>query len=58
MAGATDAGYQVCKEYAEGESCPLTALDSPQDFYRTMPQGVLQGLFPHWRGFWRKTDAS
>lgn len=56
-AAVGDDAYQRCVEYAEGEDAELLALNSKQDFAKTMPAGVLQGDFPGWRGFWKQRGA-
>lgn len=33
------------------------SLDSAEDFKGTMPEGVLTGEFPGWKGFWKKKGA-
>jgi sarcosine oxidase/L-pipecolate oxidase len=35
----------------------LRLLNSAEDFRRTMPEGVLTGDFPGWKGFFRETGA-
>jgi sarcosine oxidase/L-pipecolate oxidase len=52
-----DAAYARCLEYAESENAPLVPLNSPDDFKSTMPDGVLQGDLPGWRGFWKQNGA-
>ena len=32
-------------------------LESAEDFRQTMPQGVLSGQFPGWKGWWKKDDC-
>jgi sarcosine oxidase / L-pipecolate oxidase len=34
-----------------------TRLDNSEDFRRTMPEGVLTGDFPGWRGWWKQRGA-
>ncbi|KAF1844004.1 FAD dependent oxidoreductase [Cucurbitaria berberidis CBS 394.84] len=35
----------------------LVPLNSKEDFHKTMPEGVLQGNFPGWHGFWKQRGA-
>ncbi|KAF1929103.1 fructosyl-amino acid oxidase [Didymella exigua CBS 183.55] len=55
--GIVDNAYQRCVEYAEGEDVQLVALKTKEDFQKTMPEGVLQGDFPGWQGFWKQAGA-
>jgi sarcosine oxidase/L-pipecolate oxidase len=57
MTAASDSGYQSCLDYQESENAPLTPLNTASDFQKTMPDGVLTGSFPNWRGFWKKSGA-
>lgn len=56
-AAVSDNAYQRCVEYAEGEDAKLVPLTTKEDFQRIMPEGVLQGNFPGWRGFWKQGGA-
>jgi sarcosine oxidase/L-pipecolate oxidase len=56
-AAVSDAAYARCLDYARSEHVPLVSLNSPADFKKTMPDGVLQGDLPGWRGFWKQTGA-
>ena len=56
-AAVSDAAYARCLEYAKSEHAPLLPLNSPEDFKKTMPDGVLQGDLSGWRGFWKQTGA-
>lgn len=56
-AAVSDDAYQRCVEYADGEGANLMALSTKEDFQRTMPDGVLQGDFSGWRGFWKQGGA-
>jgi sarcosine oxidase/L-pipecolate oxidase len=57
MAAVGEEAYERCVEYAEGEKVSPIALDTKEDFQKTMPEGVLRGEFPGWRGFWKKEGA-
>ncbi|KAF1946416.1 fructosyl-amino acid oxidase [Clathrospora elynae] len=57
MAAVGDEAYERCVRYAESEHVELEALDGKEDFQKTMPEGVLRGQFPGWRGFWKKEGA-
>jgi sarcosine oxidase/L-pipecolate oxidase len=57
MAAVGKEAYERCVEYAEGEKVTPVALNTKEDFQKTMPEGVLQGEFPGWRGFWKKESA-
>ncbi|KAH6859984.1 hypothetical protein AA0119_g12060 [Alternaria tenuissima] len=57
MAAVGDEAFERCIEYAKGEKTLPVALNTKHDFQRTMPEGVLQGDFPGWRGFWKKEAA-
>ncbi|RMZ70210.1 fructosyl amine:oxygen oxidoreductase [Pyrenophora seminiperda CCB06] len=57
MAAVSDEAYARCVEYAKGETPTPIALKTKEDFQKTMPEGVLQGAFPGWRGFWKKQGA-
>ena len=56
-AAVSDDAYQRCVDYAEGEDAELVPLNTKEEFQRTMPEGVLQGHFPGWRGFWKQGGA-
>ena len=56
-AAVSDDAYQRCVEYAEGENTTLVPLNTKEDFQKTMSEGVLQGEFPGWRGFWKQGGA-
>ncbi|KAJ9629476.1 hypothetical protein H2203_001850 [Taxawa tesnikishii (nom. ined.)] len=49
--------YEHVKGYTTGHESEFEALESAADFHKTMPEGVLTGQFPGWRGFWRKDGA-
>jgi sarcosine oxidase/L-pipecolate oxidase len=57
MAACGDEAYQKCLEYAENEKTELFPLKTSDDFHSTMPEKVLTGSFPGWRGFWKKEGA-
>ncbi|CAE7210206.1 hypothetical protein CFE70_009275 [Pyrenophora teres f. teres 0-1] len=57
MAAVSDEAYARCVDYAKGENVTPVALNTKQDFQKTMPEGVLQGELPGWRGFWKKQGA-
>ncbi|EDU49276.1 DadA Glycine D-amino acid oxidase deaminating [Pyrenophora tritici-repentis] len=57
MAAVSDGAYARCLDYAKGEKTTPVALNTKQDFQKTMPEGVLQGELPGWRGFWKKQGA-
>ncbi|KAF1839800.1 fructosyl-amino acid oxidase [Decorospora gaudefroyi] len=57
MSAVGDEAYQRCVEYAQSEKNAPVPLNSKQDFQKTMPEGVLQGKFPGWRGFWKEESA-
>jgi sarcosine oxidase/L-pipecolate oxidase len=57
MSAVGDEAYERCVEYANGEQVRPVSLDKKEDFWGTMPNGVLQGDFPGWRGFWKKEGA-
>ncbi|KAL3459684.1 FAD dependent oxidoreductase [Aspergillus heterothallicus] len=44
--------YARCKEYSK-----TRPLNTAEDFRRTMPQGILTGDFPNWKGFFQETGA-
>ncbi|THW73424.1 fructosyl amine:oxygen oxidoreductase, partial [Aureobasidium pullulans] len=53
----SDDVYEHVKGYTKGTESEWVSLDSPEDFKKTMPEGVLQGEFPGWRGFWKDHGA-
>ncbi|KEQ78377.1 fructosyl amine:oxygen oxidoreductase [Aureobasidium pullulans EXF-150] len=53
----SDDVYEHVKGYTKGTESEWISLDSPEDFKKTMPEGVLQGDFPGWRGFWKDHGA-
>jgi sarcosine oxidase/L-pipecolate oxidase len=57
MSACGDNAYQRCIDYAENEKGKVVPLNSKEGFYSTMPEGVLTGDFPHWRGFWKDGGA-
>jgi len=57
MAAVSDEAYARCVEYAKGEKSAPVSLKTKEDFQKTMPEGVLQGEFPGWKGFWKKQGA-
>jgi sarcosine oxidase/L-pipecolate oxidase len=57
MAAVGNEAYNRCVEYAKGEAVFPAALNTRQEFQKTMPEGVLQGDFPGWRGFWKREGA-
>ncbi|KAH7401413.1 FAD dependent oxidoreductase [Pyrenochaeta sp. MPI-SDFR-AT-0127] len=57
MAAVSDKAYVRCLEYAESENADLRPLNTKEQFQKTMPDGVLQGDFPGWRGFWKRSGA-
>jgi len=57
MAAVSDEAHARCVEYAKGEKSTPVALERKEDFQKTMAEGVLQGEFPGWRGFWKKQGA-
>ncbi|USP73338.1 hypothetical protein yc1106_00612 [Curvularia clavata] len=57
MAAVGEEAYERCVQYAKRESNTPVALNSKEDFQRTMPNDILQGAFAGWRGFWKKEGA-
>lgn len=53
----SDDVYEHVKGYTKGTESEWVSLDSPEDFKKTMPEGVLQGDFPGWKGFWKDHGA-
>lgn len=53
----SDDVYEVIKGYTAGEEEEWKVLETPEDFKKTMPEGVLTGDFPGWRGFWKDHGA-
>ncbi|KAL2838964.1 FAD dependent oxidoreductase [Aspergillus pseudoustus] len=51
QAEVTDA-YERCKDDSK-----TRLLNKPEDFRATMPEGILTGDFPNWKGFFRETGA-
>ncbi|KAF9701221.1 hypothetical protein EKO04_000826 [Ascochyta lentis] len=56
-AAVSDSAYERCIKYAKSEDAELVSLNTKEDFQKTMPDGVLQGDFPGWRGFWKQCGA-
>lgn len=56
-AAVSDDAYERCVQYAKGEQATLIPLNTKEDFHQTMPEGVLQGGFSGWRGFWKQGGA-
>lgn len=57
FSAVSDDVYEHVKGYTKGTESEWASLDSPDDFKKTMPEGVLQGDFPGWRGFWKDHGA-
>ncbi|ORY11979.1 FAD dependent oxidoreductase [Clohesyomyces aquaticus] len=57
MAAVGNDAYKHCLQYAEGEKAKLKPLNNAVDFRSTMPEEVLTGSFPGWRGFLKDTGA-
>ncbi|KAG9523675.1 fructosyl amine:oxygen oxidoreductase, partial [Aureobasidium melanogenum] len=53
----SDDVYEHVKGYTRGTESEWVSLNSPEDFKKTMPEGVLQGDFPGWRGFHKDHGA-
>jgi sarcosine oxidase/L-pipecolate oxidase len=63
-----DTGYIICAHTPEGleqlikremlgQKADFKWLDTPEAFRTTMPEGVLTGPFPGWKGGFKKTEA-
>ena len=39
------------------QNTDITILTTPEEFRKTMPEGVLAGNFPGWQGYFKKTGA-
>ncbi|KAK5265337.1 hypothetical protein LTR96_009239 [Exophiala xenobiotica] len=59
-----ESGYVICAQSAAGKKrlpqasdLQFEPLNTPEDFRRTMPAGVLTGSFKGWQGGWKKTGA-
>lgn len=57
FAGVGDECFEHVKGYTAGHEDEFVELKTKEDFWGTMPEGVLKGEFPGWRGFWRKEGA-
>lgn len=57
MAACGNDAYKQCIRYAKAEQAKLIPLDTKEGFHSTMPEGVLTGMFPEWRGFWKDGGA-
>lgn len=52
-----DECFEHVRGYTAGHEDEYVELSSAEDFRGTMPEGVLKGDFPGWRGFARKDKA-
>jgi sarcosine oxidase/L-pipecolate oxidase len=57
MAASQDFARPHVDDYIRTSKDKLRLLNSAEDFRRTMPEGVLTGDFPGWKGFFRETGA-
>ncbi|KAL2858270.1 FAD dependent oxidoreductase [Aspergillus pseudodeflectus] len=57
MAASQDYARSHVDGYLRTCKGKLRLLNSAEDFRRTMPEGVLTGDFPGWKGFFRETGA-
>lgn len=59
IAGHTPDTIQYVREHELSPSeSDYVKLESAQDFRATMPEGVLTGEFPGWKGWWRKDGGA
>ncbi|KAL3485762.1 FAD dependent oxidoreductase [Aspergillus germanicus] len=57
MAASQDSARPHVEDYIRASRDKLRLLKCAEDFRRTMPDGVLTGDFPGWKGFFRETGA-
>ncbi|KAL3471474.1 FAD dependent oxidoreductase [Aspergillus californicus] len=57
MAASQDSARHEVDAYIHACTDKIRLLDSPEGFRGTMPEGVLTGDFPKWRGLFRETGA-
>ncbi|KAJ9659260.1 hypothetical protein H2201_007410 [Coniosporium apollinis] len=57
-AASSPANIAKLQQQAQGDKMSkFKYLDTPEDFRKTMPEGVLTGDFPNWHGWHKKTGA-
>lgn len=52
-----DAIAYMEEEEVAGDKADYVPLNSAADFRKIVPEGILTGEFPGWRGYWRKGDG-
>lgn len=57
FSAVTDECFEHVKGYTTGHEDEYETLSTKEAFQATMPEGILKGDFPGWRGFWRKDGA-
>ncbi|KAL1301581.1 hypothetical protein AAFC00_005814 [Neodothiora populina] len=57
FAAVGDEAYEHVKGYTTGHEDEYEVVNGKEAFRKMMPEGVLNGEFPGWRGFWRKKGA-
>jgi sarcosine oxidase/L-pipecolate oxidase len=57
MAGSSDKVSEETIDYVRSFGDPVRLLSTPEDFRSTMPEGILTGDFPNWRGCFREKGA-
>lgn len=57
MAASEDSARHEIDSYIESCKDRIRLLSTPAEFQSTMPDGVLTGSFPGWKGFFRESGA-
>lgn len=57
MAASQDSARHEIDSYIESCKDKIRLLSTPDEFRSTMPDGILTGSFPGWKGFFRETGA-
>ncbi|KAI1617257.1 fructosyl amine:oxygen oxidoreductase [Exophiala viscosa] len=57
MAGTTPQTAKEVEAYVKSCKSPIRRLTTATDFQQTMPEGILTGSFPNWKGFIREDGA-
>lgn len=57
IAASSPEGIEHVRNEEGTDSPDWVELKTKEDFRGTMPEGVLAGEFPNWRGWWKKADC-
>lgn len=57
MAASSPEAAKEVESYVKSCKSPIRRLSTAEEFQKTMPQGILTGSFPNWKGFIREEGA-